>query len=124
VTTLMMSFDVWAAELPSIEVYGTEGSLSVPDPNYFDGDVRILTRNEPDWAVLPPAAGYVGAARGCGVADLAAALDAGTPHRAGADLALHVLDVMETLLRAAREGVTLAVGSTCERPPTVPGLVT
>src|SRR3712207_7234444 len=39
-TTLLMSFDTWAATLPRIEVYGADGSLSVPDPNYFDGDVR------------------------------------------------------------------------------------
>jgi predicted dehydrogenase len=123
VTTLMMSFDVWAAELPPIEVHGTAGSVSVPDPNYFDGAVRIFTRAESTWSHLPPAAGYVGAERGFGVADLAAALHAGTPHRAGAELALHVLDAMETLLRAAREGIALEVGTTCERPPAVPALI-
>jgi predicted dehydrogenase len=41
-STLVMSFDVWVAGLPHIEIYGTEGSLSVPDPNHFDGPVRRL----------------------------------------------------------------------------------
>jgi predicted dehydrogenase len=41
-STLVMSFDVWVAGLPHIEIYGTEGSLSVPDPNHFDGPVRLF----------------------------------------------------------------------------------
>ena len=118
-STLMMSFDVWAARLPRIEVYGTEGSLSVPDPNGFDGPVEIFA---PDgqWTPVPEAGGYPGAARGYGVADLASALAAGTPHRASGELAYHVLDVMETLLSAAESGRATDVTSSCDRPAPVP----
>ena len=42
VATVMTSFDVWEAELPRIEIYGSKGSLSVPDPNTFGGPVRLL----------------------------------------------------------------------------------
>ena len=37
VATIVTSFDVWAAELPRLEIYGTHGSMSVPDPNFFGG---------------------------------------------------------------------------------------
>jgi predicted dehydrogenase len=117
-TTLMMSFDVWAADLPRIEVYGTDGSLSVPDPNGFDGEVR---RYEPggEWQAVPVSAGYPDAGRGTGVADLAAALAAGTEHRASGAVAYHVLDVMESLLAAAERGQAQDVASTCPRPAPV-----
>jgi predicted dehydrogenase len=118
ITTLMMSFDVWAADLPRIEVYGTGGALSVPDPNGFDGEVRLF---EPDkeWRAVPANAGYRDAGRGTGVADLAAALADGTEHRANGAVAYHVLDVMESLLRAAEQGQAQDVTSTCPRPAPV-----
>ena len=122
-TTLVMSFDVWAAELPRIEVHGPGGSLSVPDPNHFEGPVRLHRAGDDAWAQVPPSAGYVDGGRGIGVADLALGLASGAPHRAAADVALHVLDVMESLLEAARTGEARTVGSTCEVPPAVEGLV-
>ena len=120
VSTLLMSFDVWAAELPRIEVYGTDGSLSVPDPNGFGGEVRLFHRDRPEWTAVPDAAGYVGGGRGCGIADLAGAIAAGTPHRAAGELALHVLDVQESLLRAAESGRTEPVETDCTRPEPMP----
>ncbi|MFF7155213.1 Gfo/Idh/MocA family oxidoreductase [Streptomyces sp. NPDC008139] len=116
-TTLIMSFDIHAARLPRIEVYGTEGSLSVPDPNGFDGQVELFT--DGTWQPLPVSAGYRGAGRGTGLADLAAAVAAGRPHLASAELAQHVLDVMLTLLDAAHDGTALPVTSGCERPTRV-----
>ncbi|MFG3288038.1 Gfo/Idh/MocA family protein [Streptomyces sp. NPDC048179] len=113
-STLVMSFDVRAARLPRIEVHGTEASLSVPDPNGFDGPVE-LHRGD-GWQTLPVTAGHREAGRGVGLADLAEALPDGRPHRASAELAAHVLDVMLTLLDAADQGRALPVTSTCERP--------
>jgi predicted dehydrogenase len=122
-TTMMMSFDVWGTHLPFVEVYGSAGSLSVPDPNYFDGDVRLLTRDAGAWTVLPPAAGYTGAGRGVGLLDLHDALAGGRAHRAGAELALHVLDVMESTQASAEHGAPVTLSTTCERPDRVPGLI-
>ena len=119
-STLMMSFDVWAGRLPYIEVYGTGGSLSVPDPNGFGGTVQIFTAGAKDWAPAPEAGGYRGAARGYGVSDLASALTSGTAHRANGEIAYHVLDVMEALLTAADSRHSADVTSTCDRPPAVP----
>lgn len=119
-STLLMSFDVWAGRLPRIEVYGTAGSLSVPDPNTFDGPVHIFRASASEWDLMSEAGGYRGAARGYGVSDLAGALAAGTAHRADGQLAYHVLDVMECLLAAAESGHAVDVASSCERPAAVP----
>ncbi|MEY9962444.1 putative dehydrogenase [Streptacidiphilus sp. MAP12-16] len=119
-STLLMSFDVWAGALPRIEVYGTGGSLSVPDPNGFDGEVRLFRAEAKEWEPVPDRGGYPGASRGYGVADLARALADGGPHRADGRVAYHILDVMESLLAAARSGESVTVTSTCERPAAVP----
>jgi predicted dehydrogenase len=119
-STLMMSFDVWAARLPYIEVYGTAGSLSVPDPNGFGGTVQVLSAGSRDWTPAAEAGGYRKAARGYGVSDLASALASGTPHRASGEIAYHVLDIMETLLRAAESHQAEDVTSSCDRPSAVP----
>jgi predicted dehydrogenase len=118
-TTLLMSFDVWAAALPNLEVHGTAGSLSVPDPNDFAGEVRVFTPDTQEWRAVPPSAGYENAGRGTGVADLAAALATDTEHRANGELAYHVLDIMESLMRAAESGETQTLASTTERPRSV-----
>jgi len=120
-STLVMSFDVWAAELPRIEVYGRDGSISVPDPNGFDGPVRIYRGSAGEWADVPARAGFTGASRGFGLADMADAIETGRPHRASGELAYHVLEVMERLLEAGRTRTALEVESTCERPAAVPG---
>jgi predicted dehydrogenase len=122
-TTLLMSFDVWATHLPFIELYGSAGSLSVPDPNYFGGDVRLFPAGGEAWNVLAPTAGYAGAGRGVGLLDLAGALHEDRPHRAAADVALHVLEVMESIQTSARGGSPVQVRSTCRRPDRVPGLL-
>ena len=117
-TTLITSFEAMATRQPDIEVHGTEGSLVVPDPNVFGGDV--LFRRELDWAGLGATAGYRDGGRGIGVADLAERMQAGLPHRAAADVALHVLDVMESVLTAAREQVSVTLTSSCLIPDLVP----
>ncbi|ADG74093.1 oxidoreductase domain protein [Cellulomonas flavigena DSM 20109] len=118
VTTLLMSFDAPATTASPIEVHGEEGSLLVPDPNRFDGDVRVHARGD-EWRTLPVSAGYAGAGRGVGLVDAARSADRRTT-RASADVALHVLDTMETVLRAADARTRLEVATTCDVPPLVP----
>lgn len=120
-TTVITSFDVRGAKLPRIEVYGSESTLSVPDPNRFEGDVEILRPAAREWETVAPAGGYPDTGRGIGVADLARAIRLGEPHRASGELAFHVLDIMESLLESgAQGGVSVKVTSTCERPNAVP----
>lgn len=118
-STLMMSFEIWEAQLPRIEVYGTAGSLSVPDPNGFNGTVRIFKPGMTEWAEVPESGGYRDAARGYGLADMARAIAEGTGHRADGELAYHVLDIIESLLASAETAAAVALGSTCARPAAV-----
>ena len=120
VGTIITSFDVWAAELPRIEIYGTEGSMSVPDPNSFGGPVRIKRGREGEWEEVPLTHGYAENSRGIGVADMAYALRSGRPHRASGELAYHVLDIMHAFHDASREGRHIELESTCSRPAALP----
>lgn len=120
VGTIVTSFDVWAAEVPFIEIYGTEGTLSVPDPNGFGGPVRIRRRRAPEWKEVPLTHGYAENSRGVGLADFAHALRSGRPHRVNGELAYHVLDVMHAFHDAAELQKYIALESTCERPASLP----
>ena len=118
-STIFMSFDAVATVSAHIEVHGEHGSLVVPDPNRFDGDVRLKTLGAAEWQTLPMSAGYVNSARGFGVEDLAST-PAGQEPRAGGQLAFHVLEVMESLLISADAGQAVAIDSRCARPSVVP----
>ncbi|NGO06688.1 Gfo/Idh/MocA family oxidoreductase [Streptomyces sp. HC44] len=120
--TTLMSFDIWDTELPRMEIYGTEGTLSLPNPNNFDGDVRLRRHGDTDWTVLEPAVGLFGAVdtreqhrRGLGVRDLADAIEGG-PHRANASFAFHVLEALCAVEDASQQGRLVQLQSTCERP--------
>ncbi|WP_077490979.1 Gfo/Idh/MocA family protein [Sinomonas mesophila] len=117
-STLVMSFDAAKTTSANIEVHGERGTLAVPDPNHFDGDVRVFALGAEEWETLPVSAGYVDAGRGFGIADLARTAPGEEP-RAGGALAYHVLEVMESLLDSAHSGQAVAVRSTAERPPAV-----
>ncbi|MET0303674.1 MAG: Gfo/Idh/MocA family oxidoreductase [Microbacteriaceae bacterium] len=120
VASVTVSFEVRASRAPLFEVYGTEGSLAVPDPNQFSRPVEIWHRDRPEWVEAPASAGYVDAGRGIGVADLAGSLATGTrPARASGELGLHVLEVMEAILVAGREHRVVDIASTVERPEVV-----
>lgn len=116
VATMVMSFDVWAASLPRIEVYGSEGTLSCPDPNIFGGPVRLWRAETRQWEEVPLVEGRSQQSRGLGVADMAAAQRAGRPHRASGEMAFHVLDTMHALLEASEKGRHVEIASTCPRP--------
>jgi len=120
VATLVTSFDVWAAVHPPIEVYGSDGTLSVPDPNGFGGTVRLKRPGDRDWTEVPHTHGYADNSRGLGVADLAAALRSGRAHRASGELAYHVLDVMHAIHDASATGRHVELQSTCQRPAPLP----
>lgn len=113
---LVMSFDVWGSKLPRTEIYGTEGTLSLPDPNTFGGPVSLLRAGEKTWEDLPLTHAHTANSRGIGLADMATLLPTGKPHRASGELAFHVLDAMQGLLEAAELGKRLELKSSCERP--------
>ncbi len=118
--TLVTSFDVWAHQLPNIEIYGTEGSMRVPDPNGFGGTVLVKRMDESDWREVPLTHGFADNSRGVGVADMASAIASGRPHRASGDLAYHVLDVMHGVLDASASGAHYTPEYTPDRPAAFP----
>jgi predicted dehydrogenase len=120
VGTIVTSFDVWGGALPFIEIYGTRGTLSVPDPNTFGGPVRIRQAGSREWQDVPLTHGYADNSRGLGVADMAAALLSGRKHRANGEMTYHVLDIMHAIHDASDEARHVTLQSTCERPAGLP----
>lgn len=118
--TIITSFDVWSAKLPWIEVYGSEGTLRVPDPNTFGGPVYIRRHDASEWTEIPFTHGYSDNSRGIGVADMAYALSTGKLHRANGEMAYHVLDIMHGFLDASESGAHYILPSSCSRPEALP----
>ncbi|KKC31880.1 Gfo/Idh/MocA family protein [Devosia psychrophila] len=113
-----MSFDVAGHKHVPLELYGTEASLIIPDPNFFGGDLELKKRGrEEAWTPVPVTQPYAdGNYRSLGVADMAQGILDNRPHRANGDLALHVLEVMEAFEVASREGRTVDIQTPVERP--------
>ena len=118
---IITSFDVCGSSLPRIEVYGTRGSMVVPDPNTFGGEVLIKQSFDKEFHAYPLTFGNSDNSRGLGVSDMARALEAGTTdHRASGNLAVHVLEIMEKIHTSSNERREVAMESTCERPALLP----
>jgi len=130
VATLVTSFDVTISAGEALNLYdvgsglleiqGTAGTLSMPDPNTFGGPVRVRRLGEPGWREIPVSHGYTTNSRCLGVADLAHAIRTDRPHRANGDMAFHVLDVMHAILEASETGQHIELTSTFERPAPLP----
>lgn len=139
--TLLTSFDLWDTTHTVLTIYGTDGTLKLPDPNTFGGTVELLQpahlagrtpplfqgvvpddepKAPPVWTSVPLTHGYTENSRGLGVSDLARAIREGGPARASGDLAYHVLDVMHATLESSEAGAHVDIRSTVERPEPLP----
>ncbi len=117
VGTLTTSFDIKSSHtLPCIELYGTDGSLQVPDPNGTGGPVRIRNRTLKDFSEVSHTHPYREGSRGVGVADLAMAATTGRAARANDAIAMHALDIMVAIHDSAASGRRIDLTTTCERP--------
>lgn len=114
--TIITSFDVWGAQLPCIEIYGTKGSLSVPDPNTFGGIVRLKTSSDQEFKEVALTHDYEENSRGIGLADMAQGIIENREPRASGALAYHVLDVMHGFHDASNEEKHVIIESTCQQP--------
>jgi len=126
--TLGASWDVWKHRHANMELYGENGSLFVPDPNFFGGTVETTEKGGDITTVeerghpfgVTNQEGNDGTARAnyrcAGLADMATAIDEGRPHRCNIDLAVHVVDVMTSILKAGAEKRFVEMTTTCERP--------
>lgn len=119
IVTMIMSFDVWGHNLPRIEIYGSEGSLSVPDPNAFVGPVGLRKAHAEEWTNVPPIHN-VPMERGIGVADMAYAITQKRPHRANGEMACHVLEIMQAFEESSTTGRYVQLKTTCEKPTALP----
>ncbi|MEO9576170.1 MAG: Gfo/Idh/MocA family oxidoreductase [Tateyamaria sp.] len=125
--TLSTSWDVWAHRHGHMELYGSKGTMFLPDPNWFSGEVEVVdaTGNSTmlDTDTHPfgiPNQDNHGTAkanyRTAGLADMAAAMQDDRPHRCALELALHAVDVMTAVLDAGEKGEVIKLSSTCQRP--------
>lgn len=125
--TLSASWDVWCHRHANMELYGTEGSLFVPDPNFFGGLVEATGRNKEikpleAWdhpfgidnqeSVQGPRANY----RTAGLADMALAIIEGRDARCSLDRVLHGVDVMTAILKSGETGQFITLSTTCTQP--------
>ena len=128
IITIGASWDVAAHGHHNIELYGTDGSIFVPDPNFFGGELvttdiagtrsKVTPWDHPfgrpnqDLESANPRANY----RTAGLADMIASIESGATARCGLDVALHAVDVMTSLLKAGESGQVLTLSTTCDRP--------
>ncbi|WP_425862795.1 Gfo/Idh/MocA family protein [Arthrobacter sp. TWP1-1] len=112
------SFESPKARMGFVEITGTEGTISLPDPNNFDGDIKLCKRGEEDWTSIPATGPADG--RGLGVLDMARSIRAGVPHRATGELAYHVLDAMVSIAESVNSGEFVQISSTAPSSEPVP----
>lgn len=116
VVQITMSFDVAGHKHVPLEIYGTEGSLIVPDPNFFGGQIQLM-KTGGEWSDVETDMPYAdGNYRSIGLADMAHAIVENRPHRANGDLALHVLEVMEAFGKSSESGRAVEISTPVSRP--------
>ena len=134
VIRLTLSFDVIAHKRNHIELYGIKGSLIVPDPNMFGGSVYICKKLGSLWKEFktgkmllgkiniktqssrtnesPTNANY----RGVGLSEMAYCIEKRKKHRCNGELALHVLDIIESIMKASISGIPQKIKTSCNKP--------
>jgi len=116
IVTILTSFDTWASDIPKIEIYGSDGVISAPDPNVFGGAAKLRKPGDETWTEIPSSLPFAENSRGLGVRDMARAIRDGGPYQTDGALAYHVLDVMHAILDSAREGCRVDIASAYDRP--------
>lgn len=124
-------------EIPRLEIYGTEGTLILPDPNTYCGPVYLMRGPKGETAKIPlthdygeeipdPGEGtqeerlWRNSYRGLGAADLAWALRNGRPHRCSAELGLHAMEIIHGVETSCREEKIYTLTTKPDRPEAIP----
>jgi predicted dehydrogenase len=121
--SLQASFDVWETRDRGtlLTIYGSDGTLHLPDPNTFGGPVTLVHEHTRETEELPLTHGYTENSRGIGVSDMARALRGdGGPGRASGEMACHVVDIMVSVLEAAERRKTVDLETSMTRPAPLP----
>jgi predicted dehydrogenase len=141
IANIIFTYDVWDSHLPRMEIFGSEGTVSVCDPDplagpdIFGGEIEYRRMDDSDW-MGPPVSiprkaptkwerveavyGYRENSRGVGVAEMADAINSGRPNRASGDMALHVLEIAHGVHEAAKGGRHYQMTTTFTRPDALP----
>lgn len=116
ITTFVNSFDIWGTKQPHIEIYGEKGTMIVPDPNHYFGDVLVKRFRDSEWRVLPQFIEYQKYGRGIGIVDMIRSIDAGIPHKADLNMAYHATDVILAMDEAGIAKCEQQIASTTVKP--------
>jgi predicted dehydrogenase len=123
----MTSWDCWKTAQPDLEIHGTEGSLSLPHPNWHGGPLKYA-RPRGEWEIVPlddepmarpnwpPENPQQSNYRGIGVAEMIDAMERGAEHRTPADLAAHVVEAADAIVTSARTAATVLLKLSPPRP--------
>lgn len=133
VATILTSWEMWASRLPFIEIYGTQGTVSVPYDDVWGGQpmVRRGERNDLAYIPTPPGGGSWRQApvthnneahRAVAIADMASAIRTGTPFRANLDLAYHTLEIMLAFDASSERSDHVKIASTCPPAAALPSV--
>jgi predicted dehydrogenase len=123
IANMITSFDIWDSTLPRIEIYGSMGTLIIPDPNTFGGPVLLKTAHGNEFTEIPLTHIYAENSRGIGVADMARCIETGDKPRASGELANHVLEIMHSFHISSDTKKYIDLSTSCQQPkPLVMGL--
>lgn len=113
--TFVLNGETIGANQHGFTLFGTEAVLQLPDPNAFGGEVTLI-KGRDNVQILENTLPYAGNSRGIGPSEMAAAIREGRHNRANAELAFHILDVIECMMESTKTGAFVEVKSTCTRP--------
>lgn len=116
IATFVNSFDIWKTTAPYIEIYGEKGTMVIPDPNRYVGDVLIRRFKDTEFHALPQFIEYSKYGRGIGIVDMIRSIDADVPHRASVEMAYHATDVILAMDEAGEAHKELKIESTADQP--------
>ena len=118
VASLTVSFDTYANQPSYIEIFGENGTVLVPDPNCFDGVVRLFKPGQ-GWTDVPLVPGFTQNSRALGLSEMASAMEEGRLHRANSMQQLHVLEIMTAFSKSSYANAPVRITSPFERQPAV-----
>lgn len=102
--TIFTTFDVHYKTQARLEIYGSEGTLLVPDPNCFGGPIWLLRPEDGELKEMPLMFDYAENSRALGLADMAKALQTGRDYRASYKQTGHVLEILTSFEKSSNEG--------------------
>lgn len=117
IAQMLASFDLCTEEHARLEVYGTEGTLVVNDPNNFSGELRLLRVGQKQAGSVPVCFNYTENSRGLGLSEMASAIEGGRLHRANSMQQVHVVEILNAFSQSSREGRQIDIRSPFERQP-------